>query len=160
MEIPNKPIKRSIELAPLSREHHDGLLFVWKIREGLKNETPVSLVSAYVHWYWQHHLAPHFMQEESLLLPLFPQEPLLLQMAEEHQQIEALLHLNESIGDKVLLEELAAALYDHIRFEERVLFPFVEKKLSPEKLSETGAQLHLPKEKRTQWEAEFWKRKK
>ena len=30
-----KPIKRSKQLAPLSREHHDGLMYVWKIREVL-----------------------------------------------------------------------------------------------------------------------------
>ena len=32
-----KPLKRSKELAPLSREHHDGLLFAWKIKQGLAN---------------------------------------------------------------------------------------------------------------------------
>ena len=37
-----KPLKRSKELAPLSREHHDGLLFAWKIKQGLANGTPIK----------------------------------------------------------------------------------------------------------------------
>ena len=32
-----KPIKRSKELVPLSKEHHEGLLFAWKIKQGLQN---------------------------------------------------------------------------------------------------------------------------
>ena len=42
-----KPIKRSKQLSPLSREHHDGLLFAWKIRQGFENGTPLEEMRKY-----------------------------------------------------------------------------------------------------------------
>ena len=64
-----KPIKRSKELAPLSREHHEGLLFAWKIKQGLKNETETKLIAEYVQWFWKNHLQEHFTEEEQILAP-------------------------------------------------------------------------------------------
>lgn len=63
-----KPIKRCKQLIPLSREHHDGLLFVWKLRQGLKNNTTVGVLRNFCNWYWTQHIKPHFHQEEKILL--------------------------------------------------------------------------------------------
>lgn len=90
-----QPIKRSAQLAPLSREHHEGLLAVWKIRQGLRNGTDTNTIARFVQWFWQEHLHTHFQQEETVLMPLLPGEPLLHRMMEEHEEIEALLHINE-----------------------------------------------------------------
>ncbi|MEO5946621.1 MAG: hypothetical protein ABIP79_07360, partial [Chitinophagaceae bacterium] len=60
MKPETKPIKRSKQLTPLSREHHDGLLFAWKIRQGLENETPLEQLRKYTMWFWQQHIKPHF----------------------------------------------------------------------------------------------------
>jgi len=38
------PIKRSIALQPLSREHHHGLLLCWKIRTGLKKGIDIDRI--------------------------------------------------------------------------------------------------------------------
>ena len=67
-----KPINRSPELAPLSKEHHNALLFVWKIRQGLKNDTSINKLRSYTIWYWKEHTKPHFFQEEKILLPYMP----------------------------------------------------------------------------------------
>lgn len=140
METP-QPIKRSSELAPLSREHHEGLLFVWKIRQGLKNGTDVNEIARFVQWFWMTDLKRHFQQEETVLSPLLPEDPLLVQMMQEHEEIEALIHINEQIADGDLLTKLADTINDHIRFEERQLFPSIEKQLPPEALSLVGERL-------------------
>ncbi|OPH38191.1 hypothetical protein B5J93_06765 [Moraxella equi] len=50
------------------------------------------------------------------------------QMLDEHEYIESLLSNTDPSVDDV--KELANALYDHIRFEERELFPIAETVLS------------------------------
>jgi hemerythrin-like domain-containing protein len=158
MESP-KPIKRSEELAPLSREHHEGLLFVWKIRQGLKNETDINEIARFVQWFWSTELKRHFQREETILVPLLKDEPLLLRMMDEHQEIEALIHINEQIADEDLLVKLADTINDHIRFEERQLFPLVEQKLTPAQLTEAGSRLNVKPEACSPWPNAFWERK-
>jgi hypothetical protein len=40
-------------LAPLSREHHDGLLFAWKIKQGLANGTSIETLCNYTRGFGQ-----------------------------------------------------------------------------------------------------------
>jgi hypothetical protein len=47
-----KPIKRSAALSPLSREHHEGLLFAWKIRQGLQKNIDPERISKFTKWFW------------------------------------------------------------------------------------------------------------
>src|SRR5688572_14989203 len=68
MENSIQPIKRSEQLAPLSREHHDGLLFAWKLRQGLAKAIPVETLSSYCIWYWKNHIKQHFHHEEDIIL--------------------------------------------------------------------------------------------
>ncbi|MGZ3852846.1 MAG: hemerythrin domain-containing protein [Flavisolibacter sp.] len=155
-----KPIKRSKQLTPLSKDHHDGLLFAWKIKQGLKNGADIRLIAEYVQWFWKNHLAEHFREEEQILAPHLPHDnDLLLQMLEEHQEIEAMVHINENIPDATLLEGLAQAIDDHIRFEERQLFPYVEKVVSEEELNAIYEQLPKEKKECAKWEREFWSTK-
>lgn len=155
-----KPIKRSPQLTPLSKDHHDGLLFSWKIKQGLKNGTDIKLIAEYVQWFWTNHLQEHFREEEQILAPHLPAEDeLLKKMFEEHEEIEAMIHVNENISDAALLEKLAGAIYDHIRFEERGLFPYAEKLLPVEELNKIYEQLSKEKGECEKWEREFWVRK-
>lgn len=155
-----KPIKRSPQLTPLSKEHHDGLLFSWKIKQGLKNGTDARLIAEYVQWFWTNHLQEHFREEEQILAPLLPEDnELLKQMFEEHEEIEAMIHINENIPDATLLDKLADAIHDHIRFEERELFPYAEKAIPEEKLNEVYEQLSKEPAQCGKWEREFWVKK-
>jgi hemerythrin-like domain-containing protein len=159
MENEIKPIKRSKELAPLSREHHEGLLLGWKIKQGLKNGTDHRLIAAYVRWFWENVLATHFKKEEQILaIHLPPANDLVTKMFSDHEEIEALLHVIALIPDEATFIQLADALHDHIRFEERELFPFAEREIAPEKLT---AIQRLLEEKNPigQWGEEFWVRK-
>lgn len=151
-----KPIKRSTQLAPLSREHHEGLLFVWKIRQGIKKEVHPERMIAFVQWFWNTELEPHFRKEEKILLPhLGSDKNLHNRLLLEHQQIEDSVEVVLHNMYWETLENLAHAVNDHIRWEERVLFNEVEKKLSPDGLMNIGSQLAEEKSCGV-WEDAFW----
>ena len=85
-----KPIKRSAALAPLSREHHEGLLFVWKLRQGLSKNIDAARMNAFVQWFWQTHLQQHFEKEGQYLPAVVPtSHSLMQQMFREHEQIKS-----------------------------------------------------------------------
>lgn len=156
-----KPIKRSKQLTPLSKDHHDGLLFAWKIKQGLKNGADIKLIAKYVQWFWKNHLQEHFREEEQILAPHLPEDnELLKQMIDEHHGIESMVHINENIADEILLLNLAQAIDEHIRFEERQLFPYAEKAIPEKELNLIYDQLSkVPVQCKT-WEREFWVKSK
>lgn len=133
------PIKRSVHLTPLSRDHHNGLLFSWKLREGIKQHLPASRMRPYVTYFWREHLLEHFREEEDLLFhklddPLC--EEALAQHAALRGQFESVLESqDESTTEYGVLADL---LQQHIRFEERELFPYLEQTLSPQALEYAG----------------------
>jgi len=155
-----KPLKRSKELAPLSREHHDGLLFAWKIKQGLANGTPIETLCNYTRWFWLNHIKPHFKDEEKVLVKFLPEDNALVQqMFREHAQIRDLLLSLDKEPDRGSFQELAELISDHIRFEERQLFAYAEENLSPEQLDEIYKDLPHDSYCETEWKEEFWVRK-
>ena len=155
-----KPLKRSKELAPLSREHHDGLLFVWKIRQGLNNNTPLDTLRNYTIWFWTNHIKPHFADEEKVLVQFLPaNNSMVQQMIKEHQQIRDLILDLDKDPSKQSLGLLADFINNHIRFEERELFAYVEKTLTPEQLKLVFADLAEAHQCNTEWKEEFWVKK-
>ena len=156
----HKPLKRSKELVPLSKEHHEGLLFAWKIKQGLNNGTDPKLIAEFIQWFWKADLQEHFRKEEEVLAPHLPQDnELVQQMLEEHQELEALVRLCEMVVDEDIFLQLADGINNHIRFEERTLFPYAEKMIAPEKLQAIAAELAKTKP-HSRWENEFWMVKK
>ena len=155
-----KPIKRSKELAPLSREHHDGLLFAWKIKQGLANGTPVETLCSYTRWFWSNHIKPHFKDEENVLIRFLPRDnPLVQQMFKEHAQIRDLILSLDKDPDSNSLQLLAEFINNHIRFEERQLFAYAEEVLSPEQLQEIYNDLPAEHHCNIEWKDEFWVKK-
>jgi hemerythrin-like domain-containing protein len=155
-----KPLKRSKELAPLSREHHDGLLFAWKIKQGLANGTSVETLCNYTRWFWLNHIKPHFKEEEKVLVRFLPGDNALVQqMFKEHSQIRDLLLSLDKAPDPGSFQELADLINDHIRFEERQLFAYAEENLSPEQLDNIYKDLAHESECNTEWKDEFWAKK-
>ena len=61
------PIKRHQALVSFSKEHHFGLLLVWKIRQGLANAVSAERISRYVLFFFNEDLKFHFREEEELL---------------------------------------------------------------------------------------------
>lgn len=157
-----KPIKRSEQLAPLSREHHDGLLFAWKIRQGIANHAALEQMRNYAMWFWRNHIKPHFYQEEKILLSYIPEDnPLRNRLVDEHEHIRELILGLDDEADKRTLTILCDLLDKHIRFEERELFVYLESHLGPDKLNEIHTLLEKhPVKCDTEWKDEFWVKKK
>ncbi|WP_187261883.1 hemerythrin domain-containing protein [Pontibacter beigongshangensis] len=124
-----KPQKRDKNLVPLSREHHFGLLFCWKIRQGLKLGADLEVMRAYVRFFWDNILKAHCEEEEWLLKRLVPKRDLArVRLEEEHRLLKVLVDLvaDGSPMNKDLFRVLEQDLVDHIRWEERELFPYLQ----------------------------------
>lgn len=156
-----RPIKRSIQLQPLSREHHDGLLFVWKIKKGLENRTSAESLKDYAGWYWRNHIKPHFFQEEKVLVPFMPEgHPMTVQLKKEHEYIRELIIRIDREPDRQDFIRLANLLETHIRFEEREFFQYLEQHLSQEQLTAIYEKLEQhPVSCSEEWKDEFWVKK-
>ncbi|MBA9075690.1 MULTISPECIES: hemerythrin domain-containing protein [Rufibacter] len=157
------PQKRDKSLIPLSREHHFGLLFCWKIRQGLKNGTQLRVLRAYVQYFWKNLLQPHCAEEEWLLARLLPQDhEVRLRLEEEHRLLQKLIDLIQegSPLNRDLFKVLDRDLTDHIRWEERDLFPYLQTLVPAEELELAGKLLahnHAPRE--DAFSPDFWNTK-
>ena len=61
------PIKRHQAVVSFSKDHHFGLLLVWKIRQGLGKSVNAERISKYVVYFFKEDLEKHFKDEELLL---------------------------------------------------------------------------------------------
>ncbi|HEY9176274.1 MAG TPA: hemerythrin domain-containing protein [Flavipsychrobacter sp.] len=158
-----KPIKRSSELVPLSRDHHSGLLLCWKIKTGLQKNVGTDRIANYVVFYYQAHLKEHFRQEEEYVFPLLDKDdPLIEKALSEHGELATLIAgLENAIPvEPTSLEKLMNLLEAHIRYEERELFPYIEQKSGDSGLKNAGeiiAELHNNITEPA-WDDEFWAR--
>jgi hemerythrin-like domain-containing protein len=152
-------MKRHESIVALSREHHFGLLFCWKIRQGLKKQVAPERMQSYVKYFWHDHLHQHFEEEETLLFSLL-HDPLIEQAMMDHKYVKQLVDaiVRASVVQSDQLNRLADTLDDHIRFEERKLFPAIESKIPAKKLADLQLrlqQLHATPEK-DEYADEFW----
>ncbi len=152
-----KPLKRNENLVKLSKDHHAGLLFCWKIRQGVKYHIETDRMIKYVKYFWDHHFASHFKEEEQFLFaPLKDKE--VQKALDDHQKIKIFVDKIAVSGmeseDDVLLE-LADTVDDHIRYEERILFPHLQEELSDEQLEKIGEQI-VNEPLTDNYEDEFW----
>ncbi|WP_207422974.1 hemerythrin domain-containing protein [Desertivirga brevis] len=133
-------MKRNVNLQELSRDHHHGLLLSWKIREGIKRDAELRVIREYAEYFFAEALLPHFREEEELILGyLSDRDKLKIQTIREHQEIEQLVaRLSEPHSIQTTLLEIARVLENHIRFEERTLFPYIEQYLNESELAEIG----------------------
>lgn len=156
-----KPIKRTPHLQPLSREHHDGLLFVWKIKQGISNNTELDRLRKYVGWFWRSHMRPHFFQEENILAKRLPAGHLLsAKLKTDHNEIRELMISIDREAELYDLKDLANLVEVHIRWEEREFFEYLEHLLTEEELEIIFKELEKhPVNCTEEWPDEFWIRK-
>lgn len=154
-------MKRNSNLQALSRDHHYGLLLAWKIRQGFKFCADYQIMANYVAYFSAAALYPHFEEEEKNILNYLAEEdPLKQRILTEHKNIKALIHqlaANEEIKPGSLLE-IANSVEQHIRFEERELFPHLERVLNAGQLNAIGIAVdsnHHPFEEN--FKNEFWR---
>ena len=128
-------MRRSEALIDLSREHHQALVLSKQLAE-LEKQPKAEQTAA-----WQvlqptlhKELLPHFDEEEALLAGLQLQDPhpLLMQLLAEHQQLKQYLASDST----EVLAPLAALLKQHVRFEERELFNWLEREVGAARIAE------------------------
>jgi iron-sulfur cluster repair protein YtfE (RIC family) len=128
-------MKRSEALAYLSRDHHHGLV----VAQRLRRATPASADAARDTFleFWNTEGHEHFRAEEDLLLPVFaryepPTHAAVLRVLTDH--VELRRRAADLTPDVDELHALGERLAEHIRHEERVLFPLIEAALSTDEL--------------------------
>ncbi|HRI01062.1 MAG TPA: hemerythrin domain-containing protein [Saprospiraceae bacterium] len=126
------PIKKSEFLIPLSREHHFGLLLVWKIKTGLRKGIESHRIMNYCKWYYENYLKPHFLFEELLVFPILGQSEQVRIALSEHKELTSLFETSSNFEKAV--PQIASVLEKHIRFEERELFMEIEKNATADQL--------------------------
>lgn len=153
-------MKRNKNLQALSRDHHHGLLFGWKIRKGLTTLADPDLIIQYVEYFSKSALFPHFEEEEKqVLIYLADNDSFKQRTLEEHERIRKLTGriIKAISASSSQLLEVARLLDEHIRFEERELFPYLEKVLTTDQLNEMGSVIeasHTPFVEK--FKNEFW----
>lgn len=129
-------MKRIPALQPLSREHHTALTLAKACERAVQScdEERITKTCLRVLNAFSDELEPHFQIEEQSLLPLLHKagNRLLEQRTmEDHRRLRALLDgLRQN--DAKALDGFGKLLTEHVRFEERELFPALENLLQQE----------------------------
>lgn len=161
MDKASIPIKRSRQLREISHQHHDILLFVWKIRQGIIYDIKAPRIAQYCEWFWNNTLKANQEEEEKIFLEFFSREDVLMNnLLEDHDAIRTKMQEVISWPSHDNLKRLADILYYHVRFEERTFLPHVEHTLNEEQLNAVEKMLLRNSVKKSAtWADEFWTRK-
>lgn len=139
-------MKRANQLQPLSRQHHLGLNISRHAKECAHETNEIN-----EHWHkltsYINNMRTHFDIEDNLiasaLQPHRESEPEIAKaldtLDEQHTLLHKLTDATRSSQDEEItaaqVKALGTLLYDHIRFEERELFPLAETYLTEEELN-------------------------
>jgi hemerythrin-like domain-containing protein len=98
--------------------------------------------------FWRSHGRHHFRCEEEILLPAYaehgdPRHPLVARVLTDHVVIRQRAAQTERGTEDLLpaLKQLGVQLAEHVRLEERELFPLIEQALPPAELERLAAAL-------------------
>lgn len=134
-------MKRAPALQPLSREHLGALIVARELRDA---EDPGAAARRFLE-FWDADGQRHFRIEEEVLLPGWAaaaevDRPGVARMLEEHLAIRReALRLRAGELSLAQIRELGTLLHDHVRFEERQLFPAAEAALDAAALERLAA---------------------
>ncbi|HCY74748.1 MAG TPA: hypothetical protein DHV28_02420 [Ignavibacteriales bacterium] len=139
-------MKRHKALIPLSHDHHHGLLLAQLIKKnapdykGLPKDLNGKI--KYTIDIYNSSLKQHFDDEEKILFPVIMGknkllENLIYEIINEHRLLEKFIAELTSTKNQVeLLDKIGKILDEHIRKEERDLFPKAQEVLTESELSE------------------------
>lgn len=124
-------MKRAAALVPLSREHHDALVFARRAMSAASSETEAKSCRDSVLAMWDATIESHLQTEEATLLPA------LVAVGGKDMAALALTHHDElrrltrclRDGDLGAIGPWGEAMRDHVHFEERELFPLAQRLL-------------------------------
>lgn len=139
-------MKRDPALVTLSHDHHQALAVALKLRRAdaqTAEQARSDLIA-----YWEGHGRTHFRLEEELLFPAYagygdPYDPLLARALCDHVAIRREVDAATSNTGATVstLQKLGEMLSDHVRLEERALFPLIESTLPEAELAAVAAAL-------------------
>jgi hemerythrin-like domain-containing protein len=144
-------VKRHPGLHPLSHDHHHGLVRAERLcRTRESGVVDAGAAARELLAFWKNELEGHFREEEEIVLPALArfagaEQPEILETLRQHAalrgRIDEMARILEGGGlpGVPLLADFGDALRDHIRFEERRLFPAVEREVPEEELEAMGA---------------------
>jgi len=155
-------MKRNEHLKTLSWEHHHGLVSAFRLQQGLNNGTAKDTLRDYILYIWENDLDFHFWKEEQIIQPSLVKtedgKKIVEQMTSEHKTFRNLIKTLKTKQHKIEhIRFFADILNKHIRFEERRLFPFIEKESSEKALEKIGDFLeehYTPS--CNEWQPRFW----
>ncbi len=132
-------MKRHNALAPLSRDHHHALVVAQRLKHA-SEATAADARNTFLE-YWRADGQRHFREEEEILLPSYAghgdvEEPIVARVLIDHARIRRLA--DELSGDAApiaTLHALGEQLGEHVRREERELFPLIERALPEAELA-------------------------
>ncbi len=119
------PLERHALLRSVSHEHHEALVFCWRLRKALEHGAdPTEQMGPAVDFYHRR-LLPHFAIEEEVVFPVLGAlDPQVKRAIAEHRRLTRLFL---SKGDPLsTLSRIEDELQAHVRFEERLLFPRIQ----------------------------------
>lgn len=131
-------MNRAPALVPLSREHHEALVLARRASEPERPGAEPARVRLELLRRWPEVFEPHFEVEEAVLLPALQAAGAMEAAASGRAQHDALRALVARIagGELVALPAWGDAMREHVRWEERELFPRAEALLDLPRLHE------------------------
>jgi len=144
-DSPHPPLKRHVSLQPFSRDHYVGLVQAQHLMQSAdagpdqRRKALDEFLQA-----WAGEISVHFDDEERLLPQFLSGDPL-DRLRREHEVLRGLAGTARQRAGApdpgaAWVRELGQLLSDHIRWEERELFPLIERSASPEKLEHLTAE--------------------
>ena len=132
---------RDEALMPLTHDHHHALAAARRLGLAAKGDVEERTVRAgeFISFFRTETLQ-HFREEEETVFPLIVEAPeaeeVLGRVMLEHLRIHALVATLRRETDAghpspATMETLAELLQDHVRFEEKVVFPLIESRVDP-----------------------------
>lgn len=136
-------MKRHPALQTLSRDHHQALVIARRLRRA-KQPDAADAQAAFLE-FWDSEGEAHFRVEEQVMLPRFAaaggaDTGAVARVLLDHAEIRLrALRLQGGPVSPAALGELGALLAEHVRLEERDLFPAIEELLSDSQLRDLAA---------------------
>jgi len=138
-------MRRSEALEGLSREHHHALVLARRLRQATSANADVVTRSFLAAWHARERR--HLEIEEEVLVPSLAHHglaahPAIRRMRVEHVAIRRRAEeLDQAPAHAEVLRALGRCLNEHVRHEERTVFPLVEASLSLDALHALGEAL-------------------
>jgi len=138
-------MKRDPALVDLSHDHHQALYTAMLMQRA--TATDLAEVRDDTLEFWAAQGSKHFRIEEEVLLPAFaaagdPREEAVVTVLVEHVWIrERMGRMAAGELDLADVHELGERLAAHVRHEERVLFPLIERTLDADALVSLGSRI-------------------